>query len=92
MGVSSTVEVRCGVAEIVAAYRRERDAVRRSHVRVIWLLLEGMATAEFSRVTGFGVRRIEKPIQRWNVSPGLAIGGAATPGGSRCWTRRAGRR
>ena len=28
------------VEEIVAAYRRERDAVRRSHFQVIWLLLE----------------------------------------------------
>ncbi len=68
----------------MAAYRCERDAVRRSHLQVIWLLLEGMATAEVSRVTGFGVRWIEKLIHRWNGSPGLAIGGAATPGGSQC--------
>ena len=46
MGVSLTVEERCPVAEIVAAYRREGDAVRRSHLQVMWLLLDGMAMAE----------------------------------------------
>ncbi len=71
MGVSLTVAERCPVEEIVAAYRRERDAVRRSHLQVIWLLLEGMAAAEVSRVTGFGVRWIEKLIHRWNGA-GLA--------------------
>ncbi len=71
MGVSLTVEERCPVEEIAAAYRRERDAVRRSHLQVIWLLLEGMAAAEVSRVTGFGVRWIEKLIHRWNGA-GLA--------------------
>ncbi len=71
MGVSLTVAARCPVAGIVAAYRRERDAVRRSHLQVIWLLLDGMATAEVSRVTGFGVRWIEKLIHRWNGA-GLA--------------------
>ncbi len=71
MGVSLTVAARCPVAGIVAAYRRERDAVRRSHLQVIWLLLDGMATVEVSRVTGFGVRWIEKLIHRWNGA-GLA--------------------
>ena len=66
MGVSLTVEERCPVAEIVAAYRREGDAVRRSYLQVMWLLLDGMAMAEVSRVTGFGVRWIEKLIHRWN--------------------------
>ncbi|MCH8198316.1 MAG: winged helix-turn-helix domain-containing protein [Proteobacteria bacterium] len=71
MGISLTVAARCPVAEMVAAYRREGDAVRRSHLQVIWLLLDGMAAAEVSRVTGFGVRWIEKLIHRWNGA-GLA--------------------
>ena len=66
MGVSLTVEERCPVSEIAGAYRREREAVRRSHLQVMWLLLDGMAMAEVSRVTGFGVRWIEKLIHRWN--------------------------
>ena len=74
MGISLTVAERCPVAEIVAAYRRERDAVRRSHFQVIWLLLDGMATAEVSRVTGFGVRWIEKLIHRWNADGIAGLG------------------
>ena len=71
MGISLTVEECCPVAEIVATYRREGDAVRRSHLQVMWLLLDGLVPAEVSRVTGFGVRWIEKLIQRWNAD-GLA--------------------
>ena len=49
----------------------------------MWLLLDhGMAMAEVSRVTGFGVRWIEKLIHRWNggALPGLATGGCGNAG------------
>lgn len=59
------------VGEVEAAYRTERDAVRRSHLQVIWLLLGGMEAPEVGRVTGFTVRWIEKLIHRWNAD-GLA--------------------
>jgi len=59
------------VCEVEAAYRSERDAVRRSHLQVIWLLLGGMTLPEVGRVTGFTVRWIEKLIHRWNAE-GLA--------------------
>ncbi len=74
MGISLTVEERCAVAEVAAAYRRERDAVRRSHLQVIWLLLDGLALAEVSRVTGFSVRWIEKLIHRWNADGFAGLG------------------
>ena len=76
MGVSLTVEERCPVAEIVAAYRREGDAVRRSYLQGMWLLLDGMAMAEVSRVTGFGVRWIEKLIHCQRRSKTRPCGGA----------------
>ncbi len=74
MGVSLTVEERCAVAEVAAAYRRERDAVRRSYLQVIWLLLDGLAAAEVSRVTGFGVRWVEKLTHRWNADGFAGLG------------------
>jgi len=71
MGEWLKVEALCPVAEVIAAYRRERDAVRRSHLQVIWLLLDGTEAPEVSRVTGFSGRWIEKLIHRWN-GDGLA--------------------
>ena len=71
MGVCLIVEAHCPAGEVAAAYRSERDAVRRSHLQVIWLLLDGMAAPEVSRVTGFCARWIEKLIHRWNAD-GLA--------------------
>ncbi|MCP5109439.1 MAG: helix-turn-helix domain-containing protein [bacterium] len=50
------------------AYRAERDAVRRSHLQVIWRLLDGDPATEVSRVTGFTERWIGKLIDRWNAS------------------------
>jgi transposase len=71
MGEFLRVEALCPVAEVAAGYRRERDAVRRSHLQVIWLLLDGMAAPEVAGVTGFSGRWIEKLIHRWNAA-GLA--------------------
>lgn len=53
------------------AYRVERDGRRRSHMQVIWLLLQDNAVSEASRVTGFSDRWINKLIDRWNAE-GLA--------------------
>lgn len=71
MGIALKVEKRCPIEEIEAAYRGERDAVRRSHLQVIWLLRGGTPAPEVSRVTGFCGRWIEKLIHRWNAD-GLA--------------------
>ena len=45
MDISLTVEGCCPVAEIVAAYRREGDAVRRSHHQVSTAEQNGTAVA-----------------------------------------------
>jgi transposase len=61
-------------AEALAAYRGEREAVRRSHLQVIWLLLSGEAMAAVARVTGFSVRWIEKLAARWNAEGPAGLG------------------
>ncbi len=53
------------------AYRGERDGRRRSHLQVIWLLLQGNPVSEVARVTGFSERWINILIDRWNAH-GLA--------------------
>lgn len=53
------------------AYRVERDGRRRSHMQVIWFLLQDNGVSEASRVTGFSERWINKLIDRWNAA-GLA--------------------
>jgi transposase len=54
-------------ATALEAYRSERDAVRRSHLQVIWLLLSGEAGSVVARVTGFSQRWVEKLVVRWNT-------------------------
>lgn len=54
-------------AAALEAYRGEREAVRRAHLQVIWLLLSGEARSAVARVTGFSVRWIEKLVARWNT-------------------------
>jgi transposase len=51
---------------VYGAYRGEREAVRRSHLQVIWLLLSGSTVAEVSAVTGLCGRWILKLMDRWN--------------------------
>lgn len=46
-------------------YRQEKDGVRRSHIQTVKLVLEGMASDEVARVTGFSVRWIKKLMARW---------------------------
>jgi transposase len=56
------------------AYRGERDAVRRSHLQVIWLLLSGEASSAVARVTGFSQRWVEKLVVRWNAEGPAGLG------------------
>lgn len=61
-------------ATVLEAYRGERDAVRRSHLQVIWLLLCGEAVSVVARVTGFSGRWIEKLAARWNAEGPAGLG------------------
>jgi transposase len=59
---------------VLQAYRGERDAVRRSHLQVIWLLLSGEAASAVARVTGFSLRWVEKLVARWNAEGPAGLG------------------
>src|SRR6266446_6392166 len=61
-------------ATALAAYRGEREAVRRSHLQVIWLLLSGEAASAVARVTGFSLRWVEKLVARWNAEGPVGLG------------------
>jgi hypothetical protein len=45
MSVGKVFELHWDAAATLEAYRVERDAVRRSHLQVIWLLLSGKASS-----------------------------------------------
>jgi Homeodomain-like domain len=66
-----------GAAATLEEYRVERDAVRRSHLQVIWLLLSGEPATVVVRVTGFSVRWIEKLVARWNAEGPAGLGALA---------------
>jgi transposase len=59
------------VKALTEEYRREKDAVRRSHIQTIKLVLEGMAREDVARITGFSERWIKKLVARWR-DEGLA--------------------
>ena len=59
------------IGTLAKEYRQEKDAVRRSHIQTVRLVLEGMASDEVARITGFSVRWIKKLMARWR-DEGLA--------------------
>jgi transposase len=61
-------------AQVLEAYRGAREAVRRSHLQVIWLLLCGESGPAVARVTGFSLRWIEKLAARWNAAGPAGLG------------------
>ncbi len=71
MGSHKVVERQAEFSVLEQAYRCERDGRCRSHMQVIWLLLQGNGVSEVARVTGFSARWINKLIDRWN-GQGLA--------------------
>ncbi len=74
MVAGKMLELRWDAAGTLAAYRVEREVVRRSHLQVIWLLLSGEAATAVARVTGFSVRWIEKLVARWNAEGPAGLG------------------
>ena len=71
MGSRKMVLRRTDFPSLDQAYRVERDGRRRSHMQVIWLLLQDNPVSEAARVTGFSDRWINILIDRWNAQ-GLA--------------------
>jgi transposase len=74
MSGGKMLEPHWDAATALQAYRGERDAVRRSHLQVIWLLLSGEASSGVARVTGFSQRWVEKLVARWNAEGPAELG------------------
>ena len=71
MGSRKMVVCQTEFSVLERAYRGERDGRCRSHLQVIWLLLQGNPVSEAARVTGFSRRWVSILIDRWNAE-GLA--------------------
>ena len=64
MARTLTVAPHLTVAELEERYRGAEDPVARSQWQIVWLLAQGMRTAEVARVTSYGVRWIQEIARR----------------------------
>jgi transposase len=55
------------VDEVGVRYRQAKDAVERSHWQILWLLMQGDATAEVARVTRYSVAWVRQVVHRYNA-------------------------
>jgi transposase len=62
------------VAELEQRYRRAEDPVARSQWQIVWLLAQGLPTAEVARVTSYGVRWIQEIARRYRDGGPAAVG------------------
>lgn len=62
------------VAELEERYRGAADPVARSQWQIVWLLAQGMRTAEVARVTSYGVRWIQEIARRYRDGGPAAVG------------------
>ncbi len=60
--------------ELEERYRREKDAVARSHWQILWLLSSGKRTPEVSAVTGYSVVWIRQIVHRYNARGTQSVG------------------
>jgi transposase len=61
------------IEELQQRYRTAEDSVARSQWQMLWLLAQGMPTAQVAQVTGYGVRWIQEIARRYRAGP-QAIG------------------
>jgi transposase len=71
--------------ELEGRYRREKDAVTRSHWHILWLISTGKHTREISEVTGYSIVWIRSIIHRYNAQgpDGVGDGRHHNPGTGR---------
>lgn len=72
-----TIAPHLPIEELQQRYRAAEDPVARSHWQILWLLAQGMPTAEVARVTSYGVRWVQEVARRYRD------GGPATVGDRR---------
>jgi transposase len=70
-----TLAPHLSVDELQQRYRGAEDPVARSHWQILWLLAQGLPTAEVARVTSYGVRWIQEVARRYrDGGPAVADG------------------
>ncbi len=74
MARSLTIPPHLAVAELEARYRRARDPVARSHWQIMWLLADGVPTAEVARVTGYSVNWVREVARRYREDGPTGLG------------------
>jgi len=84
MARALTIPRQLSVREWEARYRRARDPVARSHWQIIWLLADGIRTAEVARVTGYSGTWIREIARRYREDGPAGLGDRrhANPGGA----------
>lgn len=60
--------------ELEERYRREKDAVARSHWQILWLLSSRRRTSEVSAITGYSVVWIRQIVHRYNAQGPETVG------------------
>jgi transposase len=61
-----SIQAHLDVDELERHYRRAKDPVARSHWHIIWLLAQGLASAQVAVVTGYTVNWIRTLARRYN--------------------------
>ena len=74
MARALTIPPHLAVAELEARYRRARDPVARSHWQIMWLLADGVPTAEAARVTGYSVNWVREVARRYREDGPTGLG------------------
>jgi transposase len=57
------------IEELQQRYRTAEDPVARSQWQILWLVAQGMPTAQVAQVTGYGVRWIQEIARRYRAGP-----------------------
>ena len=57
------------IEELHQRYRTAEDPVARSQWQMLWLLAQGIPTAQVAQVTGYGVRWIQEIARRYRAGP-----------------------
>jgi transposase len=61
-----SIQAHLAVDALALHYRRAKDPVARSHWQVIWLLAQGLPSAQVAAVTGYTVNWIRTIARRYN--------------------------
>jgi transposase len=61
-----SIQAHLALDELESRYRRAKDPVARSHWQIIWLLAQGLASAQVADVTGYTINWVRTIARRYN--------------------------